>query len=369
MADINRDSQIVRTSIVGIFANLFLVGLKAAVGLATNSIAVLLDALNNLGDALSSAVTIVGTKLAARRPDRKHPYGYGRIEYLTGTVVAVIVLAAGVTALRESAVKVFKPSETDYTVVSLALLTVGVAVKLLVGRYVRSIGQRIGSAALAASGSDAFFDAILSTGTILAAIATLLWKVRLEGIVGVLISLVIIKAGVEILLEPLHGIIGSRPDEELTAKVKEIVLSDKRVRGVYDISLHNYGPSRIIGSAHVEVPDGLCAREIHSLTRSLALLAFERLGIVLTLGVYASTDSSPALDDISKSINSIAGQCPDVLQVHGFLGDEAAHTAMFDLVVNLSADACQVRDSLVAKLEEQYPGWTFSVVLDTDAAD
>lgn len=228
----DRDRQIVRTSLFGIGVNLVLVAFKAAVGVATNSIAVVLDAVNNLGDALSSAVTIVGTKLAARRPDKKHPFGYGRIEYLTSVVVAAIVLAAGVAALRESAAKALHPPETSYTGVSLAILAVGVAAKLLAGRHVGAVGRRIGSAALEASGADAFFDAVLSFGTLLAAGASMLWGLRLEGALGVVISLVIVKAGFGMLRETLDGVIGLRPDDDLAARVEGILRSDPRVLGV-----------------------------------------------------------------------------------------------------------------------------------------
>ena len=235
----DRSRIIIRTSIVGITVNAVLVLAKMAVGFLSNSIAVILDAVNNLGDALSSLITIIGTRLAGRAPDKKHPYGYGRIEYLTSAVIAVIVLLAGISSLRESADKILHPQTADYTVVTLTVIIMGIAAKLLCGGYVRSVGKKINAQTLVASGSDAFFDAILSVGTLLAAVVSMIWGLSLEGILGLLISVVILKAGVEMLLETLNSIIGTRTDKELTDALKERINSYEQVRGAYDLALHN----------------------------------------------------------------------------------------------------------------------------------
>ena len=150
----NRDQVIIRTSIIGIIANVFLAGFKAAVGLVSNSIAVILDAVNNLSDALSSVITIVGTKLAGKKPDKKHPLGYGRIEYLSAMIVAAIVLYAGITSFVESVKKIIHPEEPDYSVVSLVIIGAAVVVKLLLGSYVKKKGKEVNSGSLIASGSD-----------------------------------------------------------------------------------------------------------------------------------------------------------------------------------------------------------------------
>ena len=149
----SRQSKIVKTSIIGIVVNLILVAFKATVGILVNSIAITLDAVNNLTDALSSIITIIGTKLAGKAPDKNHPYGYGRIEYFSSVIIAAIVLWAGVTALMESWPKIFHPDVTSYTTVSLVIIAVAVVVKFVLGRYVKSVGEKINSQALVASGS------------------------------------------------------------------------------------------------------------------------------------------------------------------------------------------------------------------------
>ena len=365
----DRSQKIVRTSVVGIVVNLILVAFKALVGLATHSIAVILDAVNNLSDAMSSIITIVGTKLSGRRPDKKHPYGYGRIEYLTSVVIAVIVLLAGVTSLRESAEKVFHPEETAYTPVSLIIIAAAVVAKFFVGRYVKKVGEEIKSGSLIASGSDAFFDSILSLATLIAAIANMLWGWQLEGVLGVVISVIIIKAGVEMLMETLDGIIGMRADTELTDQIKELVTSFPEVRGAYDLTLHNYGPSEIIGSVHIEVADHMTARQLHYLTRCIAAKVYAELSIVLTIGIYAASDSSPKLSEIKETAQTLANETPEVLQMHGFYGDEESRTVLFDLIVGFDADAVSVRDAICAKLKEKYPDYRFDIVLDSDYSD
>ncbi|MCR5825498.1 MAG: cation diffusion facilitator family transporter [Oscillospiraceae bacterium] len=365
----DRNQRIVRTSIIGIAANLVLVAFKTAVGLATHSIAVILDAVNNLSDALSSIITIIGTKLSGKRPDKKHPYGHGRIEYLTSVVIAVIVLLAGLTSLRESVGKTIHPEETSYTAVSLVIIAAAVVVKLLMGHYTKRVGEEINAGTLIASGSDATFDAVLSFSTLLAAAAKLLWNWQIEGVLGVVISLFIIKAGVEMLLDPINSIIGRRADAELSVPLRELICSFPEVSGAYDLTLHNYGPNQTIGSVHIEVPDSMTARQIHFLTRCIAASVYEKYGVVLSIGVYAANDSSAELTEIKHAAEAVVEQKPEILQMHGFFGDEEKKIVFFDLIVDFSADANEVKEEVVSQLMKKFPKYRFDIVLDSDYSD
>ncbi|WP_198923193.1 cation diffusion facilitator family transporter [Methanosphaera sp. WGK6] len=273
----DRDKKIINTSIIGIIVNLILVAFKATIGILVNSIAITLDAVNNLTDALSSIITIIGTKLAGRAPDKDHPYGYGRIEYFSSVIIAVIILWAGLTALQESFPKIFAPDVTGYTTVSLIIIAVAVVVKFVLGRYVKGIGEDINSQALVASGSDAFFDSILSLSTLVAAIISLIWNISLEGILGVIIAIVIIKASIEMLQETVNSMIGSRIDSELSLKIKDKINSFDKVHGSYDLVLHNYGPEQSIGSVHIEVDDTLTAKQIHVLSNMISGTIYDDL--------------------------------------------------------------------------------------------
>ena len=364
-----REKRIIRTSVIGILVNLLLVGFKAAVGFFTNSIAILLDAVNNLSDALSSVITIVGTRLAGKRPDKKHPFGHGRIEYLTSVLIAVIVLLAGVLSLKESIEKIIEPQLASYSALSLIIIGVAVGVKLAVGAYFRRVGKEVNSTALSASGADAFFDAVISFSTLIGGIVCLIWGLRLEGYLGVLISLAIFKAGVEILSDSLSAIIGRRADPELTQRLRERITSFPEVRGAYDLTLHNYGPTQIIGSVHVEVSDDMTARELHRLTRQIAAAVYHEFGIALTVGIYASNDRSEEMQAIRATVERLAAEEPGVLQLHGFYGDEARRHVMFDLVVDFQADGNAVRRRMLETLQKEYPQERFDVVLDTDFSD
>ena len=365
----DRSQRIIRTSILGIASNLVLVAFKAAVGLISGSIAVLLDAVNNFSDALSSVITIIGTRLAGKAPDKKHPYGYGRIEYLTSVIIAVIVLFAGVTSLKESVEKIIHPTAAEYTAVSLVIIVAGIAVKLLMGRYVKRVGESINAGALIASGSDALFDAVLSAGTLVAAVISLIWGLSLEGIIGAVISVFILKAGIGLLMETLNSIIGTRAEKELTDKLKQAVMAYPQVKGVYDMTLHNYGPTQIIGSVHVELPDEMTAKEIHRLTRGISADVFMQYGIVLTVGIYASNTGDETGAAIRASLDQIVSGDPRVLQVHGFYVEQEQKTVTFDLVVDFSADRQEVQNMVCQKMSAQWPDYRFNIVLDSDYSD
>jgi len=365
----DRSRRIIRTSILGIGVNLVLVAFKMTVGLIVNSIAIVLDAVNNLSDALSSIITIVGTKLAGRKPDKKHPYGYGRVEYLTGMLIAVIVLLAGFTSLKESVGKILHPEAASYTAASLVIIAAGVAVKFFMGRYVRRVGESLNSQALTASGSDALFDAVLSLTTLFGAVLSLVWHLNLEGWLGAVISAFIIKAGTEMLIETLNSITGERADKELTDEIRRLVCAYPQVRGAYDLTVHNYGPSSTIASIHVELDDEMTAKEIHRLTRNISVDVYNALGVVLTVGVYAANDSGEADRELKARMEQIAAGMPEILEMHGFFVDEEQKRVMLDLVIDFAADAPAIVEKVRQQAAPLRPGYRFDIVLDSDYSD
>ena len=362
----SRQDKIVKTSIIGIVVNLILVAFKATVGILVNSIAITLDAVNNLTDALSSIITIIGAKLAGRAPDKNHPYGYGRIEYFSSVIIAAIVLWAGITALMESWPKIFNPDVTSYNTVSLIIIAVAVVVKFALGKYVKNVGEVINSQALVASGSDAFFDAILSFSTLVAAIISIFWHISLEGILGVIISIVIIKASIDMLRETLDSMIGARVDSELSRKIKESICEVPEVYGAYDLSLHNYGPEDMQGSVHVEIDGDLTALEIQNLSRQITLKIYNEFSIALTIGIYARNDK---YSNIRSELDSIASQYDEILEIHGFIvyGDQNLIT--FDMIVDFDADRQKVKDEVLEKITSRHPEFNYMIIDDYDVSD
>ena len=360
-----RSQKIIRTSIVGIAANVLLAAFKAAVGLLANSVAIVMDAVNNLSDALSSVITIVGTKLAARPADRKHPFGFGRVEYFSAILIAVIVLSAGITSLIESVKKIFAPTEPEYTTVTLVVIIVAIVVKLLLGMYVKKQGERLQSDALKASGSDALFDAIITLATLVSAGIMLLWYVSIDGYLGALISIVIIKAGIEMLASPVNELLGARVSEELVHDIKEEVLQFEGVHGVYDLILHNYGPEVMIGSLHISVDDTMDAYRLHGLTRGIAVKMYQQHGIIMTVGVYAVATGENKRTELQNAVVRTLTQHKDIVQVHGFYYFEKENLVTVDVVPDLSVrDEQALCRQLIAELQPLLPDVELSIVID-----
>ena len=365
-----REKTIVRTSIVGIVTNVLLVGFKAFVGLMSNSIAIILDAVNNLSDALSSVVTIIGAKLGAKQPDKKHPLGYGRIEYLSSMIVAALVLYAGITSLVESIKKIIHPEAADYSTVTLVIISVAIVVKLILGMYVKKQGKKVNSGALVASGSDALFDAILSASVLASAIVYLVWGISLEAYVGVIIAGFIIKAGVEMMIETLNDIIGKREDAETTKELKRVVCEEESVLGAYDVTLFNYGPNKNYGSVHVELPDTLTVDEVDRITRRIQTNVFHKTGVILTgIGVYSRNTSNDAAAQMRNRIQETVLSHDWALQMHGFYADTEQKTIRFDVVVSFDADRKEALETLCSEVTALYPEYEVLIVPDVDVAD
>ena len=365
-----REKVIVRTSIIGILANVLLAGFKAAIGLATRSIAVTLDAVNNLSDALSSVITIIGAKLGGKKPDKKHPLGYGRIEYLSSMIVAAIVLYAGITALVESIKKIIEPEPAEYTMVSLLIIAAAVVVKLLLGRYVKGQGEKVNSGALIASGSDASFDAILSASVLASAVIFMIWGISLEAYVGVVIAVFIIKAGIEMLSETLSDIIGQRADAEMSKTIKKLVAEEPEVRGAYDLILYNYGPDKNYGTLHMELPDTMTVEEVDVLTRKVQNKVFHETGVILTgIGVYSYNTSDDEAAQMRNHVQEKVLEHDWAIQMHGFYVDTVEKLIRFDVVLSFDADRKEALDTLNAELKEMYPDYTPVIVPDVDTSD
>lgn len=366
----DREKQIVKVSIQGIIVNLILVAFKATVGVVANSIAIILDAVNNLSDALAQVITIAGTKLSQKAPDKEHPYGYGRVEYLSSAVVAAIVLCAGITSLKESLEKTIHPSAATYSKVSLLIIAVAVVVKFVFGRYVKAQGEKVQSQALVAAGTDAAMDSVLSLSTLIAAIVSSVSDWQLEGILGVILSIFIIKAGVEILKETLGSIIGDRSDKDFTMLLKKQISSYAGVKGAYDLILHDYGPSRSIGSVHIEVDADMTAEEIQHISRRIIADIYHEHGVILTVGIYAVNEQNVEIQEKKEFVNEFIKTKEHILQMHGFYVDEETKNIAFDLVISYHAESAPALvEEVKQEVMKKYPGYICDINIDHDFSD
>jgi len=366
----SRDKVIIRTSIIGIVTNIFLAGFKAAIGFASNSIAVILDAVNNLSDALSSVITIVGTKLAAKPPDKKHPLGYGRVEYLSALIVAGIVLYAGITSAVESVKKIIEPEAADYSMTSLVIIAVAVVVKIILGKYVKAQGEKVNSGSLVASGSDAMFDAVLSASVLASAIIFLTTGISLEAYVGVIISLFIIKSGIEMITETLDDILGLRADKETARQIKDLLKEEPKVQGAYDLILFNYGPDKDYGAVHLELPDTMTVDEVDKLTRRVERKVYDETGIALVgIGVYGYNTGDGEAAKIRDRVREMVMAHEWVLQFHGFHIDVDQKKMRFDAVMSFDIDAKEGLQTLYKEVRDAYPEYEVLIVPDVDVSD
>jgi len=367
----SREKTIIKTSIIGIIANVFLAGFKAVIGVLTHSIAIVLDAVNNISDAGSSLITIVGTKLAGREPDKKHPFGYGRIEYLSAMIISVIVLYAGITSLVESVKQIIHPETPEYTTVSLIIVAVAVVVKIVLGRYVKSVGEKVNSDSLVNSGEDATLDSIISASTLVAAAIFLIFHISLEAWLGAIISVVIIKSGIEMLRDTISQILGERNDVELARSIKQTVMEFPDVHGAYDLVLNNYGPDNWNGSIHIEVPDTYSANDLDKLIRDIQTTVYMQHHVILNaVGVYSMNTSDPEVVETREKVRDIVFSHEHVKQMHGFYLTKDEKTIRFDVVVSFDAkDRAAVYKEVVADVQKAFPDYQLQVALDTDYSE
>ncbi|MCR5383557.1 MAG: cation diffusion facilitator family transporter [Saccharofermentans sp.] len=368
---ISREKTIVKTGIIGIVANVLLASFKALVGLSVHSTAMVLDAVNNFSDVLSSLVTIIGTKIASKKPDKKHPLGHGRVEYLAQMIIAALIIYAGITALWESIKKIIEPVEAEHSAASLAVISVAIVVKVFLGLYVREQGKKAKSDLLISSGTDALFDAILSMAVLISAVILILFKFNIEAYVSVIISVFILKAGIEIIIEAVDDMLGHRVETEYTKKVKESVLTFPEVHGAYDIVLHNYGPDRYLGSLHIEVDDTMTADKIDSLTRNIYDRVFKDTGIILTaVGIYSRNSSDDKLMKMRNDITELVVDHKHILQLHGFYVDEERKRITFDVVVDFDEqDREGLIEHIIGDVKKVLPEYDVVVAIDSDISD
>ena len=366
-----RDKKIIRTSVTGIIVNVLLSAFKAVIGFVSGSIAIVLDAVNNISDAASSLITIIGTWYARKPADRKHPFGHGRAEYLSAMIISVIILYAGITSLVESIKKIITPQTPDYTIPGVVIIGVAIFVKIFLGRYFVKAGKSVNSDSLVNSGEDATMDAVISGATFVAAVIFMIWGVSIEAWLAAAISLYIIKSGIGMLSETLSRILGERTDFDFAKAIKATIKSFPGVYGAYDLVLHNYGPDSNNGSVHIEVDDTLTADEIDALTRKITAGVYAKHGIILTaIGVYARNAANTRAAQIREEVYALATSHDYVLQAHGFYLDEEQKVIRLDVLVSFEApDRRAVFDHIVGDVKEAYPDYTPVVALDTDFSE
>ena len=358
-------------SLVGMACNILLCVGKLTVGTLFGSIAIMADALNNLSDASSNVVSLIGFRLASKAPDAEHPYGHARYEYLAGLVVSVTILAIGLSLGKESIGKVLHPTPVVFSWLSLGVLAVSIAVKLWMSRLNRTVGQRIASETLLATAADSRND-VLTTGAVL--LSTILCRVTgwnvIDGIMGVAVAAFILWSGWGLVMDTLSPLLGEAPSPELVAHIEQTVMSYPGVLGVHDLMVHDYGPGRKFASAHAEMAAEASPLESHDTLDNIEQSFRNEDGMIVTLHYDPIVTDDPKVASMRLRINAMAQEIDNRLSIHDLrCVPGPTHTnVIFDCVrpSDLQMSAEDVKHALTQRVESEYPKSIAKITIDED---
>jgi cation diffusion facilitator family transporter len=366
----NRTSLIYLASIVNIIFNLVFAGVKLFIGILVHSVAVTFDAINNLTDSLGSIVVIIGQRLANKLPTRNHPLGYGRIEYLSGIIVATMVLVVGIDYLIVSYGRILHPQSVKANTLQIAILVVTIFGKIILSRLNLVVGRATDSKALVASGTDALMDVLISSVTVLSVVIASIWHAEIDGIVGTIMALYFVYTGVKLVLDSASSIIGERPDKVLANELKEDILEFEHVMGAYDIVIHNYGPVTRYGTINLEFPDYAKAEDIHKIMIDANKILHGKYGINITFGLYSVNTYNEEVLKLRNAVDEIVETVPYAQSIHAFHLDQLSKEVRFDVVVSFGIkDYDEFRRGLNEKLETRIPGYIFEYKIDLEYSD
>lgn len=357
---------------LGIALNLLLFALKLFVGSLTGSVAVTADAVNNISDAGSSAVTMVGFRLAGKKPDPEHPFGHGRIEYISGLIVAMLIFVMGFELIGSSVNAILSPKATEINTVSVLILVFSVAIKLYMFLYNRKIGKKISSAAMTATASDSIGDACATLVVLVSLVVSRLSGLLIDGYMGLLVAAFILFAGYRAAKETIEPLLGMRPDKELVDELEELILSNEPITGVHDLILHDYGPGRRFLSLHAEVPMDEDILHVHDVIDNIEIEIFERFGIETIIHTDPIDTRDPRLNEVKDTVRELLCGIDARMKAHDFrMVPGNTHTnIVFDIAVpadsKLDTDALKLAVS--AAISAKSPEYRCVIRIDRDYA-
>ena len=359
----------VLTSVVGILCNILLFAGKLAVGMVMRSVSVMADAFNNLSDAASSVIGFVGVKMAGKPADREHPFGHGRIEYIAALVVAFLVIQVGLTFFKSSLDKIRHPEDLSFDLVSMLILTASVAVKLWLGRFNKALGKRINSSVMQAAAADALGDVVTTLATMGSILFFHFTQINIDGFVGLLVSLVVMWAGIGIARDTLEPLIGQPVDPKLYREISEFVGSYDGILGSHDLIVHNYGPTRSLASIHAEVPNDVDIETSHEIIDRIERDAARKLGIFLVIHMDPVAVRDERVTELKEQVTAELKKIDERLSLHDFriVDGEQQINLIFDVVVPHSysdKDMTQLHLDIVEKVSGLDPRYQCVVTLE-----
>lgn len=359
--------------IVGILINLILFAVKFTVGMIVNSIAVTADAFNNLSDVASSVVTIFGFKLSSKPADKEHPFGHGRIEYISGLIVAFLVLLVGFEFVKSSFDRIKNPTPVQFSLVPFSLLLVSILFKIWLSRFYKNIGGKINSSALKASGVDALSDVVSSATVVFSLLISRFTKFPIDGYIGMIVSMVILYAGYGLIKDTLNPLLGSAPDEELVEAIQKMLLNYEHINGVHDLILHNYGPGRIIASVHAEVPLDISVVKIHEIIDRAEKEISTALDIYLVIHMDPITTNDKEILKAKEELAEALKAFTEVKSFHDFrvVGEGETKNLIFDVVIGADhmlskMEELSLQKNINSELQKLHPDYNAIITIDKD---
>lgn len=363
----SREGVISATSGLGIAVNVVLALVKVIIGLMTSSIAIISEGANVASDSLSSLLTLIGTKLASRHPDSKHPFGYGRIEYLASLIISVMILVTGLEMLISSVKLIFHPEEMNISALIIVLVALTAAVKFFLGVYTMKVGKKVSSGALVGMGMDSRNDAFASLITIVASLVYLIFHVSLDAYAGIIISALILKSGIGLLMDTVSDLLGRPGEHELAVNLYREIRGTEGILSAADMMLHNYGPDAWSGSVNVEIDSSKTVGEIYSFLHALQLRIMHEYHVTMVFGVYAVDRTSPESKLLGRQIGAFVKDHAPIKSFHAVYLDEANKTLYFDIIVDYSLHDWQpLRDELTAYMHDLYPDYNLQLTIETE---
>ncbi len=355
-------------SLVGIGLNICLFAGKYAAGAISGSIAIMADAFNNLSDAGSSLITLIGFKFAGMKPDKEHPFGHGRIEYLSGLAVALAIVLMGIELGKSSVEKIISPTAVDTSLLSIGILVVSIAVKLYMSRYNRNIGKKIDSAAMKATAADSLSDAAATSVVLLAMLALHFTGYNIDGWCGVLVALFIIYAGYGAAKDTLSPLLGQSPDRELIDEIRNITLSHKEIIGIHDLVVHDYGPGRLMISLHGEVPGNGNIFELHDVIDQAEKELKEKLGCDAVIHMDPVETDNETIRSVKDEVARLVMKIDGRITIHDFrMVSGPTHTNLiFDAVVpfGMKMTDQEIVDEIARLVKEKWENYYAVVSID-----
>jgi cation diffusion facilitator family transporter len=362
--------------IVGIVSNLILFIIKLIVGFLTKSIAVTADAFNNFTDSASSLITIIGFKLSKAPADEKHPFGHGRVEYISALLVSFMVIFVGLQFIKSSFNRILNPSKVVFETVPFILMILSILTKIWLARFNGTIGSKISSSALKAASFDALGDVITSTVVAFSLLLSLWTSFPLDGYIGIIVALLILYNGYQLVKETLNPLLGEAPDPELAAAIKENLLSYKYISGVHDLIIHNYGPGRCIASIHAEVPSDINIVKIHNIIDEAEREISAKLNIVLVIHMDPINVNDEEINETKKEIEEVIHTLPNVKSIHDLriVGEGEYKNIIFDVVTITNGkfshkDEAKLKEAINKKIKELHPQYNCIITVDRDFSE